>query len=212
MKKLYLLLTNSLIVLASVSTLTTTVSGCHAKEDPKDLVSDALSKFDQKHPLEITFDKNKPKPYPSETETSKKIKYQLKIKNKSVFTEKVLQKIKFSGKKRLKKDESVLVQATYDKKKKATPFYIKSSIDVALFITDELAKYNTKTLEIPYLGPDTRKLSDKKVTDELRKLLSSKSKLPNEKLWKKMKFAGKTKDEKVEIKPGWIIEVMTITP
>lgn len=54
MKKLYLLLTSSLVVLAGVGTLATTVAGCR-KRKTENAVIVALKKINEKSPLVIDF-------------------------------------------------------------------------------------------------------------------------------------------------------------
>lgn len=134
MKKLYLLLTSSLILLTGVGTLTITVNGC---TKGKETIYDALEKFNKNNPLEIIYDINNLTPKASDPKTARKIRYSLKLNNKTIFTDEVTKKINFESD-QLKKDEPILVQATYEKK--TTPIYVKEEEDIALWISNELEK------------------------------------------------------------------------
>ena len=135
MKKLYLLLTSSLILLTGVGTLTTTVNGC--TKEAENPIYKELAKFNKNNPLEIIYDINNLTPKASDPKTASKIRYSLKLNNKTIFTDEVTKKINFESD-QLKKDEPILVQATYEKK--TTPIYVKEEEDIALWISNELEK------------------------------------------------------------------------
>ena len=141
MKKLYLLLTSSLVLLTGVGTLTTTVNGCtkgkEAENPTENPIYKELAKFNKNNPLEIIYDTNNPTPEASDPKTASNIRSSLKLKNKTIFTDEVTKKINFKSD-QLKKDEPILVQATYEKK--TTPIYVKEVVDIALLISNELEK------------------------------------------------------------------------
>lgn len=142
MKKLYLLLTSSLILLTGVGTLTTTVNGCTKGKEAENPIYEnpiykELAKFNKNNPLEIIYDINNPTPEASDPKTASKIRSSLKLNNKTIFTDEVTKKINFKSD-QLKKDEPILVQVTYAKR--TTPIYVKEEEDIALLISNELEK------------------------------------------------------------------------
>ena len=96
-----------------------------------------LAKFNKNNPLEIVYDINNPTPKASDPKAASKIRSSLKLNNKTIFTDEVTKKINFESD-QLKKDEPILVQATYEKR--TTPIYVKEEVDIALWISNELEK------------------------------------------------------------------------
>ena len=163
MKKLYLLLTSSLILLTGVGTLTTTVNGC---TKGKETIYDALDKFGKKeNPIEIPYQSLKAKA--SDPAVTKLIRDQLKSKKPTIFTDDVVKDISFS-KTPLQPGTAVEVQATY--KEQATPIYVK---EVENPIYKELAKFNKNNpLEIVYdINNPTPEASDPKAASKIRSSL-----------------------------------------
>lgn len=169
MKKLYLLLTSSLILLTGVGTLTTTVNGC---TKGKETIYDALEKFGkEENPIEIPF--QGPKAKASDPAVAEAIKKVMQSKNPTIFTSEVIKNISFDST-LLKVNTAVKVQTTYEKK--TTPIYVKEDENPTIY--KELAKFNKNNpLEITYdINHPTPIASDPKTASKIRSSLKLKNK------------------------------------
>ena len=177
MKKLYLLLANGLVLFAGVGTLTLSVAGCDhkKKDDPTTKIYDALNKFTKTSPLEIPYQTETPTAKVSDPAITKAVKDLMKDKDPDIFTDTVLDKIKFDDTP-LKVGEAVAVKATYNNdQEKAVTIYIKERITESL-VYSELAKFTKASpLEILYQTNPTAPASDPAVTKVIRDQLKSKN-------------------------------------
>lgn len=165
MKKLYLLLTSSLILLTGVGTLTTTVNGC---TKGKETIYDALEKFGkEENPIEIPYQDLK-KAKASDPAVAEAIKKVMQSKNPTIFTSEVIKNISFDST-LLKVNTAVKVQTTYEKK--TTPIYVKEAENPIIY--KELAKFNKNNpLEITYdINNPTPIASDPKTASKIRSSL-----------------------------------------
>ena len=102
-------------------------------------VYDVLATFDQKHPIEILYQTNPTAPA-SDPAVTKVIRDQLKSKNPTIFTSKVVAEITFS-KTPLQENTAVEVQATY--KGQATPIYVlEEDNSTSTLLINIFKKYN----------------------------------------------------------------------
>lgn len=94
MKKLYLLLTSSLVVLAGVGTLATTVAGCRKRKTENPVIV-ALKKINEKSPLVIDFLGADATASASKDTVTTVIRAALSTLDKEVFTAEVVKEITF---------------------------------------------------------------------------------------------------------------------
>ena len=177
MKKLYLLLANGLVLFAGVGTLTLSVAGCNhkKKDDTTTKIYDALNKFTEANPLEIPYQTETPTAKVSDPAITKAVKDLMKTKVPAIFTDTVLDKIKFDNT-HLKVGEAVAVKAIYNNdQKKAVPIYIKErTIDSLVY--SALKKFTeANPLEISYqTETPTAKVSDPAITKAVKDLMKAK--------------------------------------
>ena len=173
MKKLYLLLINSLVLLAGIGTLVITVAGCDhkkKKEGKKTTVYDALKKFDKDHPLEIPHHLQAPTAPASEL--AHEIKSAMKQEDRIFFTTTVLDNIDFEDNP-LIPGKVVIVRVFYNKdKKRPVDIYVKQDSEVTL-VHKTLKKFDKDhPLEIPFQGGKSKaKVSDEAITKSIRETL-----------------------------------------
>ena len=178
MKKLYLLLANGLVLFAGVGTLTLSVAGCNHKKkgDTTTKIYDALNKFTKTSPLEIPYQTKTPTAKVSDSAITKAVKDLMKAKVPAIFTETVLDKIKFDDTP-LKVNEVVAVKATYNNdQEKAVTIYIKERTIEPSLVYSELAKFTKASpLEIAYqTETPTAPVSDPAVTKAVKELMKAK--------------------------------------
>ena len=172
MKKLYLLLTSSLVVLAGVGTLATTVAGCR-KRKTENAVIVALKKINEKSPLVIGFLGADATASASKDTVTTVIRAALSTLDKKVFTAEVVKEITF-GDTLLKPGSTVQVNATYQEHK--VPISVKESENLQP-VYDALASFDqNKPIEIPYNQKNpTAPANNPAVTKVIRDQLKSKN-------------------------------------
>ena len=202
MKKLYLLLTSSLILLTSVGTLTTTVAGCR-KRKTEDAVIVALKNINKNHPLTIPFLGEYATASANNDRVATVIHTALQKLDEKVFTLKVVEEITFGGT-HLKPGSPVKVAATYQKQK--VPIFVKESENIKP-VYDALA-YFTKTNPLPVIYQEGYKMSpasSNKLTKQLRLTLGYKRPdIFTKTLVSQITFGDKS------LKPGAVVGVSAI--
>ena len=150
MKKLYLLLINSILLLGSTSVFCLTVAGCSSKENdsaPIKSVIDTLKGFDQKHPLKIDYLDQDALAHIYKKSVAKKVKEAL-TSSKSIFTPTVLDKIHFGRSAVLNPGVPVRVQVKYiakpSERARVTHFYILEDANASHQVYDALKIFNSK--------------------------------------------------------------------
>ena len=171
MKKLYLLLTSSLVVLAGVGTLATTVAGCR-KRKTENAVIVALKKINEKSPLVIDFLGADATASASKDTVTTVIRAALSTLDKEVFTAEVVKEITF-GDTLLKPGSTVTVTATYQEQE--VPISVKEGENLQP-VYDSLKSFDKKhPLLLVYQEEyQTSSASKKKVTKYLRLILGYK--------------------------------------
>lgn len=171
MKKLYLLLTSSLVVLAGVGTLATTVAGCRKRKTENPVIV-ALKKINEKSPLVIDFLGADATASASEDTVTTVIRAALSTLDKEVFTAEVVKEITF-GDTLLKPGSTVTVTATYQEQE--VPISVKEGENLQP-VYDSLKSFDKKhPLLLVYQEEyQTSSASKKKVTKYLRLILGYK--------------------------------------
>ena len=175
MKKLYLLLVSSLLLVGSAGALTVSVAGCdHKKKDDQTTkVCDALKEFTKTNPIKIPYNQANSKALASNPAITKLIRDQLKSKNPTIFTDDVVKDISFS-KTALQPGTATKITATY--KNKPTTIYVQEAANPAQGVYQVLATFDQKhPIVIPYQTNPTTLASSSLVT----KAIQSRMKLRN---------------------------------
>ena len=119
MKKLYLLLVSSVLLVGGAGALVVSVAGCgEAKTPPIKSVNDYLSECDYRHPLFVSYLKNM---IAGGLETAKTmidthLRSSLRIRNSKIFTELIVDQINFKDETSLKPGSRLKIQAIYNGK------------------------------------------------------------------------------------------------
>ena len=175
MKKLYLLLVSSLLLVGSAGALTVSVAGCdHKKKDDQTTkVCDALKEFTKTNPIKILYNQANSKALASDPAVTKLIRDQLKSKNPTIFTDDVVKDISFS-KTALQPGTAVEIKAIY--KKKSTPIYVKEAKNLDQGVYDALASFDQNNpIEIPYQTNPAALASSSLVTKAIQSRMKSKN-------------------------------------
>ena len=177
MKKIYLLLVNSLLITSAVGVTALTVAGCNDEDKDKgkkvadEDVKKALEKFSETA-LKIDYLEGNDAASTSLKVVSDKIRKEL-ADHSTVLTEEIVKKIEFDNS-LLIPGEDVTVEATYTGDK-----IIKASIHVresygTEFVKNKLAAYTDKNnpLQAEYTGDgDAKAASSPEVTGKIKKAL-----------------------------------------
>ena len=205
MKKLYLLLVSSLLLVGSAGALTVSVAGCdHKKKDDQTTkVCDALKEFTKTNPIKILYNQANSKALASDPAVTKLIRDQLKSKNPTIFTDDVVKDISFS-KIALQPGTAVEVQATY--KEQATPIYVKEAKNLDQGVYDALASFDQNSpIEILYQTNPTALASSSLVTKAIQSRMKSKNPtIFTDDVVKDISFS------KTPLQPGTAVEIKAI--
>ena len=204
MKKLYLLLVSSLLLVGSAGALTVSVAGCdHKKKDDQTTkVCDALKEFTKTNPIKILYNQANSKALASDPAVTKLIRDQLKSKNPTIFTDPVLAEITFS-KTPLQPGTAVEIQAIY--KKKPTAIYVQEAANPAQGVYQALAKFDQKhPIVILYQTKPTALASSSLVTKAIQSRMKSRNPIFTDDVVKDISFS------KTALQPGTAVEIKAI--
>ena len=118
MKKLYLLLVSSVLLVGGAGALAVSVAGCGAAKTPSTKsVNDYLSECDYRHPLFVSYLKNM---IAGGSETAKAmidthLRRSLRIREPKIFTQLVVDQINFQNETSLKPGSRLKIQAIYNR-------------------------------------------------------------------------------------------------
>ena len=204
MKKLYLLLVSSLLLVGSAGALTVSVAGCdHKKKDDQTTkVCDALKEFTKTNPIKILYNQANSKALASDPAVTKLIRDQLKSKNPTIFTDDVVKDISFS-KTPLQPGTAVEIKAIY--KKKPTTIYVQEATNPAQGVYQALATFDQKhPIAILYQTNPTALASSSLVTKAIQSRMKSRNPIFTDDVVKDISF------NKTPLQPGTAVEIKAI--
>lgn len=211
MKKIYLLLVNSLLITSAVGVTALTVAGCNDKDKDKDKVKDedvikALKDFNEKNPLDIPY-LGITKDTSAASAVADNLKKRLSDRNATIFTEAVKKEITF-GDEPLDLSRLANVTVTYKKIKPPITIKVKEAYGTEI-VTNILKPYSEegKALAIEYLGDDTaKKTSDTTLLSKVHKILGKDPGL-SKALIAQINIAGSA-----EVTPGKTVSILAKYP
>ena len=145
MKKLYLLLVSSVLLVGSAGALTVSVAGCGPEKKIKDIAF-YLREFNKKHPLWIPYfnDTNQNERTKSrKTIIDDELKDALIKQEPQIFTRAIVNKISFRNEVAVHPEIEAQLKATY--RNKTTPFWVEEKAEYGVQqVIDSLMQFNYK--------------------------------------------------------------------